>query len=109
MADIRRQTLRLYYLIKKAHVRVLDEQMRCIGDPYVRQEFREHLNGDESYMPVFLEQWVDYYEKLVNANTLDEFAKELPKEKLSTLTNEQKASLEEIKKVMQTELGNMRQ
>jgi transcription termination factor NusB len=53
---------RLYKIIFQLH-RSLPDQMRSIGDAYVRSEFKLHMNASPEYASTFLAEWgVSFYD-----------------------------------------------
>lgn len=96
--DLRISILRLYYLIKKAHVQALPPKMRIFGDPFVKQEFRSHMNSSDSkFLKGFIEKWIEYYQQISKAKSLDQIAKPLDGKTLVFFSDEQKATLQKIK------------
>ena len=95
---LKKSLLRLYYLIKKAHVQTLPPKMRAIGDPFVTQEFKAHLDStDPKFLKGFIENWVEYYQTLAASSTAEELARSLSAEKLRLLSEEQRETLQQIK------------
>ncbi len=37
--------------------RGLPQELRALGDSYVRDEFRRHKDADVSFVPVFMTEW----------------------------------------------------
>ena len=97
--EIRGMILRLYYLIKKAHIQVLTPKMRLLGDPFVTQEFKSHINvEDPKFMVRFIEEWVAYYQHLTEIKRFDQLGKPIESTKLAKLSEDQKEKLETLKK-----------
>lgn len=97
-AHLKKSMLRLYYLIKKAHIQALLPKMRAIGDPFVTQEFKAHIhNTDPKFLKGFIENWIDYYQMLANSTSAEDLAKGMPEDKLKLLSEEQKETLQKIK------------
>lgn len=103
--DLRVKVLTLYKMIRKVHVRLLPPEMRDIADPMLKQEFRSHLDSDDSqtYMGQFVEKWIDYYEQMSNVQNIEELGRDMTEDEKAFLSEEQKESLSEIKKLV-TEL-----
>jgi hypothetical protein len=59
MAKMQRDfALRLYRAILTAH-KGLPEEMRVIGNLYVREEFKLHKNAKPEHLQPFFDQWLD--------------------------------------------------
>lgn len=96
--QLRKSVVRLYYLIKKAHLSSLPEKPRVLGDLFVHKEFKDHLNNtDPKFMKGFLEQWIDYYQLLVNSKSFTDFARDIDQDKAKLFSPEQAETLEKIK------------
>lgn len=91
--------VRLYYLIKKAHVQSLPPKMRELGDRFVKQEFRAHLqNNEPKYMQGFVEKWIEYYQQLSQIKDPKDMGRDLDPQTLqSRFTAEQREALEKIR------------
>lgn len=76
--------------------------MRDIADPMLKQEFRSHLDSKEGdkYLGQFVEKWIDYYEIVYSANSLNDLARDMTEEEKAYLSSEQKTNLQEIKKLV---------
>lgn len=95
---LKKSMLRLYYLIKKAHIQALLPKMRAIGDPFVTQEFKAHIhNTDPKFLKGFIENWIEYYQMLANSTSAEDLAKGMSEDKLELLSEEQKETLQKIK------------
>ena len=53
----RNLSLRLYKSILRSH-HALPEEMRAVGDVYVREEFKSHKNAKPEHLGPFFEQWL---------------------------------------------------
>ena len=90
--------MRLYYLIKKAHLRTMPVAPRAFGDMFVQKEFREHLhNSDPKFMKGFMENWIEYYQELNTSQSFSDFARTLDEDKAKLLSPEQAETLEKVK------------
>ncbi len=58
--------LRLFAGILRAH-RALPQQMRALGDAYVREEFRKHRDAKAKFLPAFFREWDAYLAQLAAA------------------------------------------
>ena len=95
---LKKSMLRLYYLIKKAHIQALLPKMRAIGDPFVTQEFKAHIhNTDPKFLKGFIENWIEYYQMLANSTSAEDLAKGMSEDKLELLSEEQKETMQKIK------------
>lgn len=95
---LKKSMLRLYYLIKKAHIQALPPKMRAIGDPFVTQEFKAHIdNTDPKFLKGFIENWIEYYQTLAKSSSAEDLARSLSDEKLRLLSEEQRETLQKIK------------
>lgn len=55
----------LYRKILRAHSRFLPDEMRALGDTYVKSEFRLHKAvTNESHLDSFFSGWTEYLEKM---------------------------------------------
>lgn len=96
--ELRKTVLRLYYLIKKAHVRHMPRDLRTVGDTFISVEFKQHItSSDPKFLRGFIESWVDYYTNLNQTKSIDEFTKSFDKDKLKLLSPEQLETLEKLK------------
>jgi hypothetical protein len=86
-------SLRLYRSILREH-RHLPPEMRMLGDPYVKEEFRLHKNAKPEHLQPFYEQWIDYLGHLRNASHNPEaLGQNIPIETIDQLDDEQKQKL----------------
>ena len=105
-----RQALMLYRNLMKLQMRKVPEDLRQLGDLYIKQEFRLHLDkANEDQMTKFLRSWAQYEQML--AKQLD-YSRSTTKmkevlhnpevdEMLSDkLTNDQQNALKEFKNVI---------
>lgn len=100
-SELRKSIVRLYYLIKKGHLKTLPEGPRAFGDMFVQKEFREHLhNSEPKFMKGFMENWIDYYQQLMNSSSLSEFARHMDPEQAKLLSPEQADTLEKVKNTL---------
>ncbi|PVU92047.1 hypothetical protein BB559_003872 [Furculomyces boomerangus] len=54
----------LYARILRNH-RLLPKEFRAIGDSYVKQEFRQHMNvTDKSFLDSFFKEWESYADSI---------------------------------------------
>lgn len=57
--------LSLYRAILRAHIHHLPQELRYLGDEYVKAEFKAHKSTDNPlYIIGFLTQWQDYLRSL---------------------------------------------
>lgn len=111
------RALTLYRSILRAHTKYLPQEMKGIGDSYVKSEFRLHKDvTSPEQLQQFFVAWDDYLDQLlatararetVETGMLDkredssrksqlfEFGRDLPKE--ADLSEEQLAQLEKLK------------
>ena len=60
------EALRLYRSIMKLHLRKMPEELRNLGDLYIKQEFRVHLDkSDPEQMTKFMAGWEQYQTQLM--------------------------------------------
>lgn len=93
----RQHALSLYRSIFRAHKRHLPVQMRALGDSYVRNEWKLHLDTDPrtDVVQMFLRSWRDYL-RTVDAGTGVDGADMQP-EQLASLSAEQLSQLKELR------------
>ena len=97
-SELNRSILKLYYLIKKAHVQVLPLKVKEFGDIFVLQEFRAHYKkSDPKFMKGFVENWINYYQDLTLVKEQNNLGKDMEESKLSLLSEEQRETLKKIK------------
>ncbi|KAK0090735.1 hypothetical protein PV325_006294 [Microctonus aethiopoides] len=92
----------LYKTILKLH-RGLPVEMQSLGNNYVRDEFRRHKNCNSSQADIFMNEWVQYTVSLAEQlglhgpiNAANKFGKNLKKEDLQQLRDEQIYQLYEL-------------
>jgi reverse gyrase len=62
-----KQALLLYRNLMKLQLRKIPEELRTLGDLYIKQEFRLHLDkANEDQMKKFLVGWSQYEQMLAN-------------------------------------------
>ncbi|KAG7662484.1 uncharacterized protein J8A68_004015 [[Candida] subhashii] len=84
----------LYRHILRAHKKFLSPELRYLGDPYVRDEFRAHQKIDNPlHIVAFLTEWQDYLMKLDRGEWKEG---SLTKEDLSKMSEEQVNQLYEL-------------
>lgn len=82
----------------------MPKQLRPIGDSLVKTEFRQHFAGDEKYMVPFLQEWIKYYETMVETTDHKDLGRDLTELEQKFLTPEQVSSLNSIKDVSKDEM-----
>ncbi len=108
-------SLRLYKAILVAHRSVLPPVMRDLGDSYLREEWKKHKTAAPQHLRPFFEQWMNYLEflksqqqsnlasvkKILDSPTVESlnfaFGRPLEEETIATLSEEQKAQLNQLK------------
>uniref|UniRef100_A0A915J0X9 Succinate dehydrogenase assembly factor 3 n=1 Tax=Romanomermis culicivorax TaxID=13658 RepID=A0A915J0X9_ROMCU len=96
-----RQCLTLYKKVLKLH-RGLPSDLKCLGDSYVREEFRRHKNVNEKEATLFHDEWVKYYKTLARQLAPQgilkgELGRSLDAESLDQMTDAQLWQLLELK------------
>jgi len=95
--------LRLYRAILTTHRRVLPNDLRALGDTYVKDEFRLHKSAKAEFLPPFFEQWMKYLESMVKLPAQRAKSGEIPvgtdmsPELLNAMSEEQKLQLSKLK------------
>ena len=56
MGEHAKNVLKLYKVIFRLH-RGLPNELRSIGDAYLREEFKRHRNAEEAHARVFMQEW----------------------------------------------------
>jgi len=105
MSAMKKEAIKLYYLILKAHIQVLPKDLRTLGDAMVKQEFRQHFTGEGKYMTPFVESWLNYYEQMIESNNYKDLGNNMTEDDKKMLTMEQKESLRELKEFSKNELN----
>jgi hypothetical protein len=103
----------LYRSLLRAHARHLPEEIRLIGDAYVKAEFRLHRNAKPEQITLFFSEWRKYLDQIlmvarvkeaIASGSLDQskanpdvlsFGKDLPPD--LELTDEQESQLEKLR------------
>ncbi|KAI5968540.1 hypothetical protein CANMA_002285 [Candida margitis] len=86
--------LKLYRAILRAHVHKLPQELRYLGDQYVKKEFKDHKKIDNPLHVVgFLTEWQDYLKQVDGGKWLDG---KLSKTELDKMTPEQVGQLYEL-------------
>lgn len=76
--------LTLYKKILRAHCQHLPQELRFLGDQYVKAEFKAHKNIDNPLHIVgFLTQWQEYLANIIGDEWLEGKLKQLDLEKMS--------------------------
>lgn len=76
--------LALYRSILRAHVTKLPQELRYLGDEYVKAEFKAHKSTDNPLHIVgFLTQWQDYLRSIDGGNWQEGKLTQLELEKMS--------------------------
>jgi len=89
-----RSAVSLYRAILRAH-RTLPQEMRALGDAYVRKEFRDHRSAKAEQVARFLEGWEDYLQAL-NPGAAQR-GRDLSAEELAALNPEQAEQLDKMR------------
>jgi hypothetical protein len=102
-------SISLYRNILKLH-RLLPEDLKALGNSYVRNEFRLHRGGQVTDVQetIFLREWSQYYEQLLKqvahdfTNTKPEqtfpLGKKIEQAKLAQMNDDQLFTLMELRK-----------
>jgi Complex1_LYR-like len=103
----------LYRSLLRAHARHLPDEIRQLGDTYVKAEFRLHRNAKPEQATLFFAEWSKYLNQIrmvarvkeaIESGSLDHskanpevysFGKDLPPD--LELTDEQKSQLEKLR------------
>lgn len=100
-ADAQRSfSLRLYRALLRSHRAVLPPVMRDLGDSYVREEFKRHKSAQPQHLNAFFREWLHYLTQM-NQQGQGGYGANLPDEYITTLSAEQKQSIEQLKKETQ--------
>ena len=90
-------SLRLYRALLRSHRAVLPGVMRDLGDSYVREEFKRHKSAQPQHLSAFFREWLSYLTQM-NQQGQGSYGANLPAEYTTTLSQEQKASLDQLRK-----------
>eukprot|EP01115_Flamella_aegyptia_P005943 TRINITY_DN249_c0_g5_i1.p1 TRINITY_DN249_c0_g5~~TRINITY_DN249_c0_g5_i1.p1 ORF type:complete len:112 (-),score=14.89 TRINITY_DN249_c0_g5_i1:99-413(-) len=92
----RREVLLLYKEILTLHQQKLPYVQRSLGDSYVKNEFKAHKDVTESaFIDNFMLEWKDYRNVLIEQPVVE--GRDISKEDISNLSDEQKMQLEKLK------------
>ncbi len=95
----RRRALGLYRGILRAHRSHLPDNMRHLGDAYVREEFRKHKAAKDKFLGPFFREWDKYLVSLTSQSALlGPAGADLPADALSALTDEQREQLARLRR-----------
>lgn len=103
MSVAKKEAIKQYYLILKAHMQLQPRDLRTLGDSMVKQEFRQHFTGDGKYMIPFCEGWQNYYEQLVQSDSYKELAQNMTEDDKSFQTSEMKDNLKQLRQFTEDE------
>jgi hypothetical protein len=97
-AGIGKGGLKLYRHILREH-RHLPSMMKKLGDDYVRQEFRQHLNAKPEFLDQFTVSWTNYlaYLKKNRSESTERYGRDLETDAKRVLNDEQIDRLRELK------------
>lgn len=87
----------LYRRILKVHKVKLPEDMRELGNKFVRNEFKQHLKSEKKFQEVFKSKWSSYLRQLESAPLASQLGKNLEDNEVNALTDDQKKKLEEMR------------
>jgi hypothetical protein len=104
----------LYRSLLRAHKNYLPQEMRQVGDAYVKAEFRLHKSAKPEQAQTFLTEWTAYLDQIVmtaklnqtlstgsdNSIPLIHYGRDLPPD--VELTKEQKLQLTKLKDASKT-------
>ena len=90
---LRERALRLYRAILREHRRSLPDEMREVGDKFVRHEFRLHKKASPEIAGGFLRGWEEYLSSL-RGQSLGAYIDE---DKLADLSEEQQSKLRDLR------------
>ena len=94
----RTEVLALYRRILQLHRAKLPQDMRKLGDAYVRKEWRDHKTAASSYVPLFLEAWTQYADDLQRAKDVKQVGRDLNPKVVSEMTDEQRMMLAKLER-----------
>lgn len=104
-----RNVRRLYKRILKAHTRLPDD-LKFVGDKYVKEEFKRHKSAESGYVEVFMNQWKVYVENIeqqIKINQPNKFGNNLPEEVIERDFNDSHiVQLYELKQAAATDKKN---
>ncbi|OQR82045.1 hypothetical protein THRCLA_23252 [Thraustotheca clavata] len=85
----------LYRSILRLHRKKLEPVMRVLGDRYVRDEFKRHVDAKPEFVAGFLAEWQKYHDML--AQQRDSFGKDLSSDERKLMDDQQKKKLDELR------------
>jgi len=92
------EALRLYKAILKLHKKTLPEDMRTLGNEYLRTEWKLHKNVSPKVARTFLDSWKEYFISLRSSSrTNEKVGLDLSEEQIKSLSKEQQEQLLKLK------------
>jgi|688.fasta_scaffold1078252_2 hypothetical protein len=100
LSELRREGLRIFLRILKLH-KTLPDEMKELGNSYVRQEFRLHHFPESELFSVthyvtFLNSWKDYLEEMQKTE-VRLYGRDLTSEEISKMNKQQKTTINNAK------------
>eukprot|EP00286_Rhodomonas_abbreviata_P004420 CAMPEP_0181334578 /NCGR_PEP_ID=MMETSP1101-20121128/26343_1 /TAXON_ID=46948 /ORGANISM="Rhodomonas abbreviata, Strain Caron Lab Isolate" /LENGTH=110 /DNA_ID=CAMNT_0023444581 /DNA_START=9 /DNA_END=341 /DNA_ORIENTATION=+ len=92
----KQQMLNLYRTVLQLHRRVLPQEMRELGDKYVRSEFKAHKTAKIGQVKEFARQWKEYAYTIDLQAQKGQFGKDLDPKKQSFLNDDQRENLKRL-------------
>mmetsp|Transcript_12531 Transcript_12531/g.22607 ORF Transcript_12531/g.22607 Transcript_12531/m.22607 type:complete len:112 (-) Transcript_12531:1275-1610(-) len=89
-----RSGLQLYKKLLRSHRIWLRDDMRALGDRYVRTEFSRHKNVDEERQIQFCREWTQYLHDLPSLHSSP--SQPLSPEQIASMTPEQRIQLAKL-------------
>jgi len=97
----RQFSLRLYRVIRKLHRCKLSNEMRFLGDRYVRDEFQRHKSASQQHLLGFFEAWVQYVEHLRSSPGMQEQHSVIGRNIApAELSSDQQQTMDELRKAL---------
>ena len=90
---MRARALRLYRAILREHRRSLPEEMRELGDKFVRYEFRLHRTASPEIAAGFIQGWEEYLSSFRSQS----FGAYIDEERLGELSEDQQQKLRDLR------------
>mmetsp|Transcript_24988 Transcript_24988/g.32269 ORF Transcript_24988/g.32269 Transcript_24988/m.32269 type:complete len:106 (+) Transcript_24988:160-477(+) len=86
-------SIRLYRSILKEHKRLLPQDLRKLGDTYLRSEFKAHKEVNEEQAKIFYASWSEYLQNLQNG----QHGRSLTETEVSQFSEDQIGKLRSLK------------
>lgn len=98
--DIKKDLLKLYYLILKRHSAILPKPLIKVSNAHLKSEFKAHFTAGPKHLQPFINQWAEYCLMIYKANDFGEVVKSQEGQSAPEFSKEQQDLLDMIKKTV---------